>query len=168
LLLSLIQAKVVKSARNEPGYDSSNDADDNAINNIFDRSSMKKKQGRRYSFDDQQSEYEKKKMEARMEKSEKNQSVLVSNVAKIGNLLEKAFTSNQDSTATSENPDSEVNSLMKKLEVAMETKTKFMNSQALPTNHQDIILKTLDYNINKAAEEIKEYWAKRDANMNNE
>jgi hypothetical protein len=107
-------------------------------------------------------------MEARMEKSEKNQSVLVSNVAKIGNLLEKAFTSNQDSTATSENPDSEVNSLMKKLEVAMETKTKFMNSQALPTNHQDIILKTLDYNINKAAEEIKEYWAKRDANMNNE
>jgi hypothetical protein len=57
--LSLIQAKVVKSARNEPGYDSSNDADDNAINNLFDRSSMKKKQGRRYSFDDQQSEYKK-------------------------------------------------------------------------------------------------------------
>jgi hypothetical protein len=103
-----------------------------------------------------------------LEKSEKDQSVFVSTVSKIGDLLEKAFTLNQDSTATSENPDSELNSLTKKLEVAMETKTKFMNSQALPTNHQEIILKTLNYNIDKAAEEIKEYWAKRDADTSKE
>jgi hypothetical protein len=165
LLLSLVQAKVVKSARNEPGYDSSNVADDNAINNLSNQSSMRKKQGRHYSFDDQQSEF--KKMEARMEKSENDQSVLVTTVLKIGNLLEKAFTSNQDSTAISD-PDSELNSLTKKLELAMETKTKFMQSQSLPTNHQDIILKTLNYNIDKAVEEIKEYWAKLDANMNKE
>jgi hypothetical protein len=52
---------------------------------------------------------------------------------------------------------------MKKLEEAMEAKTRLMNSPALPLNH-NIILHSLDYNINKAAEDIKEYWAKRDNN----
>jgi hypothetical protein len=157
LLRAFLHAKPTKTTRNEPGYESSNDADDDAINNLGNRPSTAKKQGRRYSIDDPLPTEFESKMEARMEKSEKDRSLLIAAVSNLGAVVQKAFQTNQQEDI----PNSKLNSLMKKLEEAMEAKTRLMNSPALPMNH-DIILRSLDYNINKASEDITEYWAKRD------
>jgi hypothetical protein len=138
------------------------------MKNISSRSSMKKKQ-RRDSFDDQIYELE-KKIEARMEKSDRDRSVLCAAIANLAAIIKKAFLPDRAGIASAatedksknlpSNKDSELDILFKKYEEAVAAKTKFIDN---PDSANDsIVLYSSEYIINKAKKDLEKYWQERE------
>jgi hypothetical protein len=91
-------------------------------------------------------------MEERMEKLDKDQSVLYAAIGNVGNVIEKAFLPNQQQP-------SKLDVLLKNFEEADAAIKKFV-AESDPEKNA-VVLYSFEYKLKKAKRALKNYWNER-------
>jgi hypothetical protein len=168
-LASFCNTKGPKTIHNEPGYESSNELDNDAINIIDATRSSMKKNNRRNSFDDDMNQFE-KKMDEHMKEIKTDRFSLFSAISHLGGVIEKALVppAPLDNVTRDNNPEKnntqtidgdEMELLLKNYNEALDAKTKFVQNPL--TENSSVVLYTLDFKLAQAEKALEEYWNKR-------
>jgi hypothetical protein len=165
-LASKVNTETPAGVQNEPGFDSENEMDSdavNAVNNIGLRSSSTKKKCR--TSEDESPTFFEKTIIAHMEKSDKAQEGFNSTLAGIGTIIERAFLpTNIHGTTKYQNnfnqkKNGELDILLQEYNEASSAKTAFENN---PSQQKDlVVLYSLEYKLDEARKNLEDYWNKR-------